>query len=149
MASEYLQELELNLDQIIAMQGAQYAIYEESFNTDTPSGSQLAARLGAFSTVLGVVFIKSTSKGLAAGIVSIITGMVSSQKSLLASYVKDGHFHMSNLVNFLRANTQYDRIKVKLPFLEYEHADGNIRFVTGKGIITGAHNRGGTWDYMN
>ncbi|MFL1675800.1 hypothetical protein ABTW76_22375, partial [Paenibacillus dendritiformis] len=48
-----------------------------------------------------------------------------------------------------QGKSDFDQIepfrRVKLPFLQYYHVDGDIRFVIGQGQVTGVHYRGGDW----
>lgn len=53
--------------------------------------------------------------------------------------------YLIELLTFMDKNKQYDIIRVKLPFLQYYHVDGDSRFVIGQGQVTGVHYRGGDW----
>lgn len=149
MAREYVQELTLSLDDVRKMRSAQYAIWEEGFEANSPSLTRLSNRLATSASILSLVFLKSNALGLASGIIGILDNMITSQKNLLGSLVRDGHWHMQIPEDFLNDNRQYDRVRIMLPFMEYPHTDGNIRFVIGRGYITGARYTDGTWETIN
>lgn len=148
-AREYPRVLELNLNDILDLMGAQRTIYQNSFEKDVNS-KDLANRLGGFGTAFGILFSAlggavGTITGWATAIVGVITEMAFDTKGTLERYVKNGTFYMSGLVDFMRRNPEYDRIRVEVPMIEYHNVDGYVRFIIGEGIITGVHYRGGDW----
>lgn len=143
---EYISELSLSLDQIRQMRSAQYQIYENAFANKT-SATTLAEKLGSLSGILGLVFLTNTAVGVATGVFGILAGFVPSEEKKLEEYVYAGSYHMQALEDFLVNNSEYDRIKVKLPFIEYDTPpSGKIRFVMAEGLITGARYPDGRWE---
>ncbi|BFH18388.1 hypothetical protein M5X00_00585 [Paenibacillus alvei] len=145
---EYPQTLELNLNQVLDLMGAQRTIYLDGFGKNTSTGA-LTNKLGEFSTAMGILFsaasgAAATAGGWAATILGVVAG-IGSGAPTLESYVKNGSFYLTGVADFLRKNTQYDRIRVLVPMIEYNTVDGYVRFVIGEGQTTGLHYRGGDW----
>ncbi|CAH8768836.1 hypothetical protein [Paenibacillus dendritiformis] len=144
---EYVTELDLNMSEIQDMRATQYAIFEGGFGKENNPNSvkYIADQIGDKATAVGFIFLRYTAVGIATGIINVIAGIASTEKSRLKTLVRDGHYHMQKLENFLRDYKEFDRIKVKLPFIEYNTVDGKIRFVIGEGLITGARYKNGGW----
>ncbi|MBD8498067.1 hypothetical protein [Paenibacillus arenosi] len=142
--TEHVEELILTKDQVLKMQSAQYAIYEKGFKDTNTTVKKVADALAGIGSILGLVFFKSTPVGVATGVVGILASMIPSTKEIVDTYVKDGHYHMSYLVNFFESNPNARLIKVTLPFIQFNY-DGPIRFVAGQGIITGYKPQNGDW----
>ncbi|MGW8444406.1 hypothetical protein ACWGXJ_26225 [Paenibacillus sp. S33] len=92
---------------------------------------------------LSLIFAASTPASLAAGVTSLLLGMVPSEKDALEHMVKDGYWALGYLEDFFSDSPDYDMIEVKVPFIEYETA--NVRFVTGNCVIKRVHKKGGPW----
>lgn len=144
---EYAQTLELNLDQAYDLMGAQRTIYLDGFGKN-PNANNFASKLGDYSTAMGILFsvasgVIATIGGWAATILGLAAGLGSG--STLERLVKDGSFYMVGVSDYLRNNTQYDRIRVEVPMIEYNTSGGYVRFITGEGRTVGLHYRGGDW----
>ncbi|EPY09682.1 MULTISPECIES: hypothetical protein [Paenibacillus] len=144
---EYPQTLELNLNEAYALMGAQRTIYLEGFGKNT-NASSFSSKLSDSSTAMGILFSVAsgtiaTIGGWAATILGLAGGLGSG--TTLERQVKDGSFYMSGVAEYLRNNTQYDRIRVEVPMVEYNTSGGYVRFITGEGRTTGLHYRGGSW----
>ncbi|WII38454.1 hypothetical protein [Paenibacillus thiaminolyticus] len=86
-----------------------------------------------------------TALGWASAILAVLAEMAFGGKRLLSKYLDNGNRYLIELLTFMDKNKQYDIIRVRLPFLQYYHVDGDIRFVIGQGQVTGVHYRGGVW----
>ncbi|MDQ0492526.1 hypothetical protein [Paenibacillus brasilensis] len=139
---EYTASIVLNLDQVRQMQRAQRSVYDKGLVEQNTNA--LADALGNTLSILGSVFFKYTAYSLAAGIASILLGMVPNEKEALKDMVYNGYWEMGYLQDFLEDNQgRYDLIEVKFPFIEYETQ--GIRFITGKGVVTRVHSTSGGW----
>lgn len=139
---EYTANIVLNLDNVRQMQRAQRNVYDKGLVEQ--NSNALAAALSTSLSILGAVFFKYTAPSLAAGIASLLVGMIPSEKDALKSLVINGYWEMGYLQDFLEDNQgRYDLIDVKFPFIEYEIQ--GIRFITGKGVVTRVHSTSGGW----
>ncbi|OMF77887.1 hypothetical protein [Paenibacillus peoriae] len=139
---EYTANIVLNLDQVRQMQRAQRNVYDKGLVEQNTNA--LAAALSTSLSVIGAVFFKYTAPSLAAGIASLLVGMIPSEKEALKSLVINGYWEMGYLQDFLEDNQgRYDLINVKFPFIEYETK--GIRFITGKGVVVEVHSTSGGW----
>ncbi|MGG1615149.1 hypothetical protein ACIFQM_23375 [Paenibacillus sp. NRS-1782] len=142
MLKEYTANIVLNLDQVRQMQRAQRNVYDKGLVEQNTNA--LAAALSTSLSVIGAMFFKYTAPSLAAGIASLLVGMIPSEKEALKSLVINGYWEMGYLQDFLEDNQgRYDLIEVKFPFIEYETQ--GIRFITGKGVVTRVHSTSGGW----
>lgn len=138
---EYVDTLTVSLQNLRDMQKAQYAMWNEGFKEQ--NFSNLTASLGAVSTILSFAFGAPT----VVAVVSAISGLISELGSGLQTtedIVKEGHWKLQDLVNWMESHPQYDLIKVKMSFLEF-YGDYNIRFVeyTSSDYITAVHTSNG------
>ncbi|WP_391572307.1 hypothetical protein [Cohnella sp.] len=139
---EYAAKLIFTLDDVRKAERAQRNIYDYGF--DQPDEGTLVNKLAAVSGVLSTVFFLSTPASLAAGVFSILGGMMAVEKDILKTMVHEGYWQLGYLEDFLDDNPSYDRLEVNLPFIEYETQ--GVRFITGKGVVTRVHPRnGGGW----
>ncbi|MFK4301990.1 hypothetical protein ABH892_002094 [Paenibacillus sp. RC254] len=139
---EYTASIVLNLDQVRQMQRAQRNVYDKGLVEQNTNA--LAIALSTSLSVIGAMFFKYTAPSLAAGIASLLVGMIPSEKEALKSMVINGYWEMGYLQDFLEDNQgRYDLIEVKFPFIEYETQ--GIRFITGKGVVTRVHSTSGGW----
>ncbi|WP_348625367.1 hypothetical protein ABFT51_27925 (plasmid) [Paenibacillus peoriae] len=142
---EYTANLVLNLDQVRQLQRAQRNVYDKGLVEQNTNA--LATALSTSLSILGAVFFKYTAPSLAAGIASLLVGMIPSEKDALKNLVITGYWEMGYLQDFLEDNQgRYDLIDVKFPFIEYETQ--GIRFITGKGVVTRVHSTSGGWMLM-
>ncbi|TDL50274.1 hypothetical protein E2R60_22280 [Paenibacillus dendritiformis] len=143
---EYPEEVELKYNDIVQLLKAQETIYSEGFKNDVDT-NDLSWRLSAYGTALGFLAMARnyTALGWATAIVAVLTEMTFNGRTVLRKYLDNGNTYLINLLNFMDNNKEYDIIRVKLPFLQYYHVDGDIRFVIGQGQVTGVHYRGGDW----
>ncbi|MEK5322679.1 hypothetical protein NSS94_26125 [Paenibacillus sp. FSL L8-0644] len=142
---EYTANLVLNLDQVRQLQRAQRNVYDKGLVEQNTNA--LATALSTSLSILGAVFFKYTAPSLAAGIASLLVGMIPSEKEALKNLVITGYWEMGYLQDFLEDNQgRYDLIDVKFPFIEYETQ--GIRFITGKGVVTRVHSTSGGWMLM-
>lgn len=144
---EYVQTLELSLDQAIKLAGAQRTIYLNGFGKNT-SASDFASKLNDFSGVMGILFavgsgVVASVGGWATTIIGLVSGLNSTDT--LEKYVKDGSFYMTGVIDFLNENKKYDRIRVVVPMIEYNTVNGYVRFIIGEGSTTGVRLVGGNW----
>lgn len=145
---EYPQTLELDLNQVLDFMGAQRTIYLNGFGKNA-STSVLTNKLSDFSTTMGILFsaasgVIATVGGWAATILGVIAG-IGFNAPTLETYVKNGSFYLTEVVDFLRQNREYDRIRMLVPMIEYNTVDGRVRFNAGEGQTTGVRYRGGGW----
>lgn len=138
---EYIKNLTASHETLLKMQDVQLEAYDY-INGDTSYENFITA-LGAFSTVLGLVFITSTPVGVAAGITGIITSISSSEKQTLLGLIDDGIRGIARLSKFLRENQEYDLLKANFPFLEFIIEE--ISFIQGEPELTAVHGSGGWW----
>jgi hypothetical protein len=112
------------------------------------SGS-LQTALGGFLTALGFICSKApTAVGVAIGVVSVANDLVPNEKDILNNLSNSGLNWIREQYDFMYDNPEYDLIEIKYPYLEYLDigtTGKNIRFVTGKGILTKVHVKGGGW----
>ncbi|BFH66792.1 hypothetical protein J27TS7_39770 [Paenibacillus dendritiformis] len=143
---EYPEEVELKYNDIVQLLKAQETIYSEGFKNDVDT-NDLSWRLGGYATAMGFLAMARnyTALGWATTIVAVLTEMTFNGRTVLRKYLDNGNTYLINLLNFMDNNKEYDIIRVKLPFLQYYHVDGDIRFVIGEGQITGVHYRRGGW----
>ncbi|MCR8845312.1 hypothetical protein NQ117_16640 [Paenibacillus sp. SC116] len=141
---EYAKKVILSLDEVRKAKQAQTAMYEHGFKK--PNGDKLAQLVGASATILGLVFIASTSVGVAAGIAGILALLAPNEKAALESMINTGYKELDKIETFLETNTKYSHVEVNLPFIEYERQ--GIRFVTGKGVVTRVKAKNGGWVIM-
>ncbi|MFT5876008.1 MAG: hypothetical protein ACI8WT_005009 [Clostridium sp.] len=132
MAIEYIQTLTLSLTDAIKMQDAQHEIYDTGIVDSNPS--LLKATLTAYSTILGFAFTAPTPVAVSAAVAAVLVSL-GSDTGLLETIVKGGYFDLGDITKWMRENTQYDLIKVKVSFLDYTAQ--NIRFVEHTGINDG------------
>jgi len=95
--------------------------------------------------VLSLVFKLGTPVTLAAGVISIVTGMIPSEKAVLQSMVYSGYWNLGYIEDFLVDNPGYDLVEVNLPFIDYTTV--GCRFITGSGVVTRVHSGSG-WIVM-
>lgn len=144
MASEYAAKIVVSLDSLRKIQKAQRHMYDSGIvNLDS---NTLASLLSPLSTVLGLAFVTSSPAGIAAGVVGIATSMTVSARAVLQDMVYSGYWNLGYMDDYMVANPKYDLIQIKLPFIEYVIDGKRIRFITGKGVITGVHSGSG-WQY--
>lgn len=143
---EYPEEVELKYNDIVQLLGAQNTINREGIDKGVDT-DDLAWRLGGYATAMGFLAMARnyTALGWASAILAVLAEMTFGGKNLLSKYLDNGNRYLIELLTFMDKNKQYDIIRVKLPFLQYYHVDGDIRFVIGQGQVTGVHYRGGDW----
>ncbi|MDU7476904.1 MAG: hypothetical protein E7L01_26705 [Paenibacillus macerans] len=143
MAREYASEVTVSLSQIRDIVRAQRLVIDKGIIK--PSNNDLMSGLGAVATILGLIFVQSTPVGVVAGVVGVLSLMAPSEEEAFKGLLEAGYSELANLEYFLVDNPKYDLIRVKLPFLEYTVDGERIRFVTGKGVVTALHIKGGNW----
>ncbi|MDU0329862.1 hypothetical protein RW092_06530 [Paenibacillus sp. 3LSP] len=143
MAREYASEVTVSLSQIRDIVRAQRLVIDKGIIK--PSNNDLMSGLGAVATILGLIFVQSTPVGVVAGVVGVLSLMSPSEEEAFKGLLEAGYSELANLEYFLVDNPKYDLIRVKLPFLEYTVDGERIRFVTGKGVVTALHIKGGNW----
>lgn len=140
---EYSAKLIFTLDTVRQAQRAQRTIYDSGIVN--PNQNTLATNLSPVAGILSTVFLKYPAASLAAGIISIVTSMIQSEKDILKSMVYSGYWNLGYIDDFLVDNPGYDRVEVNLPFIEYTTV--GVRFITGKGVVTRVHSGSG-WIIM-
>ncbi len=142
MAIEYADTIIVTLDSLRKVQRAQRVTYDSGIVS--PNESKLIEALGPVASILGLVFIKSTPAGLAAGVISLFSTMLlPSDKSILKAQVYEGYWQLGYMIDFMEDNPKYDKIEILLPFIEYTVNSGPLRFITGRGVIKKAHTSAG------
>lgn len=142
-STEYATKIILNLTSLRQTERGQRVIYDSGIVS--PDGNALTAGLSAVSAILSLIFLKSPAASLSASVISLVSGMFSSEKEQLKSLVYEGYWQLGYLEDFLVDNPQYDQIEVNLPFIEYP--DQGVRFISGKGVVTRVHSGTG-WIIM-
>ncbi len=144
MAREYISKVIVNLDQLRKIQRGQRTIYDSGIVN--PNSNTLIAGLSGVVSILALAFIRSTPVGVAAGVISLASGMTSSEKDILKNLVYSGYWHLGYMDDFMVDHPNYDLIEMELPFLEYTVDKEPIRFIQGKGMITRVHTKNGWID---
>lgn len=88
-SKEYAAKLIFTLDSVRKTQRAQRNIYDSGIVS--PNQNTLASSLSAVASVLSLVFILGTPATLAAGVTSLVSGMIPDEKSVLQSLVYAGY----------------------------------------------------------
>lgn len=145
MSREYTQTLTLTPDQIKKMERAQRETYNQGLINQN-SGA-LSSALGPVSTILGLIFITSTTFGVAAATVGLITSMSQNSKQALKNMVNDGNNYLRRIMDICDDNPKYQAVEVELPFAEYSTLDTRtdyiIRYVIGQGSVKRVKVNGG------
>lgn len=136
---EYATKLIFNLASARQAEQAQRAIYDSGIVS--PNQNTLATKLSPLAGILSFVFMRYPAVALAAGVISIVSGMIESEKDVLENLVYAGDRGLLSVIDFLAANPGYDSLEVNLPFIEY--VTEGVRFVTGNGVVTRVHSGSG------
>jgi|GEM_PF-2294748 len=137
LRTEYISNLIVSYDDVQKMQTAQLAAYD--YICGLKSYNELVVVLGTAATILGLIFIKSTAVGVAAGLTSLLSGMSSSEKETLKDVTNAGVRGLASLSVYMYNNrTRYNLVKADFPFLKF--VDENMTVVQGEPEITSVHN---------
>lgn len=147
MSSEYMGNLTLNRSQMLQALKAQQAVMK-AFE---PSALEnvVEAILTPASSVLGLIFCKSTPYGVASSLISLATSDLFSTRETLQKLAKNGYDFLNEVAQtFLESDPEYDMVQIEVPYL-YD-SDRGIRFIQGNGGILKVHVKGGSgWVIWN
>ncbi|KXG43329.1 hypothetical protein TEPIDINF_000695 [Tepidibacillus infernus] len=116
-----------------------------------PDSNKLESGLSLFASILTFFVVRFPIPAqVALSAVALGLSLVPSEKDILNSLSADGERWLGEMYDFMYDNPQYDLIEIKYPFLQYIDVNDegeDIKFVTGRGILTKVHSSSG-WIVM-
>lgn len=142
---EYIRNLNVTRDDIQKMEYAHDDIYD--YISGLKSYDRFVEALGPASTILGLIFIKSTATGVAAAVAGLLSGMLDSEKQALKDAVQRGSRGLRDVKRVIDQSSQnIERVSVDFPFLKF--IDEGFSIVQGGGLIKG-YLINGDWSYID